>query len=87
MQENSYGSVKIAPLELLQQLHTNAAAVDIVVVNNMVVERNININFEGDVSLKMFFKDVDKIIEELRDNNISTSHSSLMATHLLQIEQ
>ena len=50
--------------------------------------RETPIDFEGETSLKEFFKQIDKTIKQLEDDHdIDTIHKSLMAKYLLQIKQ
>ena len=87
IKDNMYGFAKITLIEIREHLCKNAKAVDIAVATNMIKWRNTAIDFEGKVTLKAFFKEVEKIIGKIKDHGIFTSYTSLMAAHLLRMEQ
>ena len=70
MKDNRYGFSKVTPLEVLGHLCKNAEAVGIIVVNKIIAEHNVAIDFKGEETLKVFFKDIEKVLnktQRLRD--------------------
>ena len=88
LKDRHFGYEAVTPLQLLQHIEGEAELVDIIGLNDLLEERDIPIDFEGDTSLKEFFKQVERTIKQLEDDHdVDTSHKSLMAKYLLQIEQ
>ena len=73
-------------MELLDHLRSQADTVDMVDVNTLLKERNKPMDFEGTTLLKVFFKNLERIIKLLdNDHQITSSHSELIVRYLLQI--
>ena len=88
LKDRHFGFEAVSPLELLQHIEGEAEPIDIIGQNELMEARDTPIDFEGETSLKEFFKQIDKTIKQLDDDHdIDTSHKSLMAKYLLQIEQ
>jgi hypothetical protein len=86
LEDRDHGFTKITLLALLQHLRSNAEAVDYLSITEKLAQRNAPIDFEGDESLKSFFARIDRLIKELRDDSVATSHSKLIVLYLGQLE-
>ena len=73
LEDKELGYSKVTPLELLTHLADNAETVDCYKVTAKLRERDAPMDFEGEESLKIFFKRVNKAIKELHDEDIQTS--------------
>ena len=86
LEDEEEGWTGITALELLDHLRDQAEVVDVVDVNALLAERDEPMDFEGTTSLKVFFKDKERIIKTLKDDHkITSSHSELIIRYLLQI--
>ena len=74
----------MTPLEICEHLCEGTEDVDVVDVRALIKERNAAINFGGDVTLKAYLFEVERIIKELVAHGISTSYSSMMVTLLTE---
>lgn len=83
--EDGFANVSIE--EMLKAVNEEAETVDTLDVNDLLVETTKPVNFDGDVTLKLRFKEVDKAMKELKKNDIDQSEDVVMHTLLLQIEQ
>ena len=88
LKDRHFGFEAVTPLQLLQHIEGEAEPVDIIGQNDLLEEVETPIDFEGDKSMKEFFKQIDRTIKLLKDDHqIETSHTALMAKYLLQIEK
>ncbi len=88
LKDKRFGFERRTPLELLGHLKDGAEPTDILSLNEMLDARDAAIDFEGEESLKEFFKAINEMIKRLDDDHgIDTSYSTLTAKYLLQIEQ
>ena len=86
LQDADDGFASVSALELLDHLRDQADIVDVVDVNALLKERDEPMDFEGTTSLKVFFKNLERIIKQLKDDHqIASSHSELIIRYLLQI--
>ena len=86
LKDETFGYANVAPLDLLQHLKANAETVDVNIIGDMLRERDVPLDFEGEESLKTQFARIEKVIKELKEHGITTSHTSLMATYLINIQ-
>ena len=86
LQDADDGFASVTALELLNHLKDQADVVDVVDVNALLKERDEPMDFEGTTSLKVFFKNLERIIKQLKDDHqIASSHSELIIRYLLQV--
>ena len=85
--DRQYEFEQVDPKDLLDHLRAACEKVDIMTVKDMLEARNVPMDFEGEESLKEFFKDIDEMIKRLSsDHKITTSTSELIVNYLFQIE-
>ena len=83
--EDGFANVSIE--QMLNAVNKDAVTVDTLDVNDLLVETTKPVDFDGDVTLKSHFKEVDKAMKELKKNDVEQSEDVVMHTLLLQIEQ
>ena len=88
LKHRQFGFAKVTLLQLLEKIKDEAEPTDIISLNDLLQEREEQIDFEGEQTLKEFFKDIDEVIKKLdKDHDIDTSFKLLTAKYLLQIER
>ena len=88
LKSKKFGYERRSPRELLEHLEQEATPTNILSLNDLMDERDRKMDFEDGEGLTEFFKDINEAIRVLEDDHdITTSHSTLTARYLLQIER
>jgi len=86
LEDDDTGFENVTPLELMNHLRDNVRVTDVFNKKQLLGALNEPINFDGDLPLKVHFKNVDSTIKLLKKHSITASESIIMVTLLEQIK-